>query len=185
MQSLRTIYQLKVTLQHVKPLIWRRVLVLSSTELRSLHEILQVVMGWQNCHLHQFLAGKRRYGTPDPDFDDGTASEEGVRISSLLKARNDRVHYEYDFGDGWTHQIVLEDILPFTPGAVVPLCTAGERSCPPEDVGGPHGYQEFLGAWLDPADPGHKDMRQWAGKRFAPEKFDAGAVNRKLGKLKS
>lgn len=185
MQALRSIYQLKITLEHIEPAIWRRVLVLSSTELRVLHEIVQGAMGWTNCHLHQFLHGKSRYGQPDPEFPDDTIDEQGIRIASLLKAPGERLLYEYDFGDGWTHAIVLEEVLPFTPGTLVPLCVGGERSCPPENVGGPPGYEHFLGAYHDPEHPEHEDIRQWARRRFNPEKFDAGAVNRKLAKVKA
>jgi hypothetical protein len=184
MRALRSIFQLHVSLEHIEPLIWRRVLVLSTTELGALHAILQVVMGWKNCHLHQFLAGKVRYGQPDPDFDDGTSDEKGIRVGALLKAKHDSILYEYDFGDGWIHRILLEDILPFTQVTRIAVCLGGERACPPEDVGGPPGYQDFLSAFDNPAHPEHEDMHRWAGKRFAPANFDAAAVSRKLAKLK-
>jgi hypothetical protein len=183
MQALRTILQLKVTLQYIEPPIWRRVLVLSSTQLPAVHSILQIVMGWQDCHLHHFMVGEHRYGTPDPHFNDGTEEEAPIRLSSLLRKPGDCIAYEYDFGDGWLHEIELEAILPYTPGDLVPLCTGGQRSCPPENAGGPPGYEHFLAAYHDSAHPEHEDIRTWAGKRFAPEKFDGGAVNKKLAKF--
>ncbi|MDH3772331.1 MAG: plasmid pRiA4b ORF-3 family protein [Nitrospirota bacterium] len=176
-KNLRNVYQIKVSLDGVKPQIWRRLLISSTTDLGELHEIIQIAMGWEDSHLHQFVVGDARYGVPDPEFDDGIIPEESIRISSLLKKEKEWIAYEYDFGDGWEHNIVLEKILPYTLGETVPKCVAGRRGCPPEDVGGVWGYQEFLEIYKDPKHPEHERMVEWAGEYFDPERFDQAEIN--------
>ena len=131
-------------------------------------------------HLHQFTAGKKQFGVPDEEFGDSTTSEIGVRIGSLLKTENQRISYEYDFGDSWEHEIVLEKILPYQPEASGPRCIDGSRSCPPEDVGGAWGYQEFLEAYIDSGHPDHEEKLDWIGEDFDPEQFDLEQVNLNL-----
>jgi hypothetical protein len=179
-QKLAKIYQIKVSLNGVKPPIWRRLLISSSTDLAELHDIIQTAMGWTDTHLHMFVAGGRQYGVPDPDYDDGTVPEERVRISALLKKENDSLIYEYDFGDGWEHRVTLEKIIAGAPGEILPRCIAGRRGCPPEDVGGVWGYEAFLRAYTDPAHPEHDDLVEWAGESFDPERFDPVEVNEAL-----
>jgi hypothetical protein len=181
-RKLPRIYQIKVTLNGVKPPIWRRLRVSSITELTELHDILQIAMGWTDSHLHMFVVGDRQYGIPDPDFEDETISEEGIRIDTLLKKEKDSLIYEYDFGDGWEHTVVLETIIDSTPDETVPRCMTGRRGCPPEDVGGIWGYEEFLQAYSDESHPEHEDFVQWAGEYFDPERFDLLEVNEILGR---
>lgn len=157
--------------------MWRRLLISRVTDLAELHEVLQIAMGWTNSHLHQFVAGRKTIGVPDPDFPAGTVSEDGVRIDSLLKRAKDWITYEYDFGDGWEHKITLEKILPYQSGEEIPRCTGGRRGCPPEDVGGAWGYKEFLEAYKDKNHPEHEEMVEWAGEYFDPEHFDPAEVN--------
>src|SRR5210317_574177 len=107
-EPLRNILQIKLSLIGAKPPIWRRLLVTSSTDLSKLHDIIQITMGWTDTHLHQFIVNESRYGVPDPDWEDGTISEKGIRIGSLLKTPKDQIIYEYDFGDGWEHELELE-----------------------------------------------------------------------------
>lgn len=176
-KNLRNVYQIKVSLDGVKPPIWRRLLISSTTNLGELHEIIQIAMGWTDSHLHQFVVGDARYGVPDPEFDVGIMREEGIRISSLLKKEKQYIAYDYDFGDGWEHKIVLEKILPYTLDGTVPKCMAGRRGCPPEDVGGVWGYQEFLGIYKDSTHPEHESMVEWAGEYFDPERFNPAEIN--------
>jgi len=179
-QNLRNLYQIKVSLNDVKPPIWRRLLISSATNLAELHEIIQIAMGWTNTHLHQFTAGNERYGVPDPDFPDEMKPEGPLRIGSLLKKEKEWMIYEYDFGDGWIHKIILEKILPYKPGEKELKCIGGRRGCPPEDVGGPWGYEEFLKVYRDKTHPEHEEMREWAGDYFDPERFDPAEVNKIL-----
>ncbi len=171
------IYQLKVTLKGSKPPIWRRLLVRSSMTLPQLHNVLQMAMGWDNYHLHQFIAGGQFYGEPDPDFDMDVIDERRVKLDRLLQSEKDSIVYEYDFGDGWEHKVELEKILPFDPKATLPICTKGKRACPPEDVGGVWGYEEFLLAIKDPNHPEHESYLDWVGGEFDPEYFNMDEVN--------
>lgn len=168
-------YQIKVSLNGVRPPVWRRLLIPSSMDLAELHSIIQVAMGWTNSHLHEFVVGRARYGEPDPDFADDTTSEYGVRVDSVLRKEKQSIVYTYDFGDGWEHKVTLEKILPYSEDA--PKCIVGRRSCPPEDVGGIYGYAEFLQAYSDKTHPEHREMVEWAGANFDPERFDIGGVN--------
>lgn len=106
-------------------------------------------MGWTDSHLHQFLVGDVRYGVPEPDWNDGTILESGIRVGELLKKSKDWIVYEYDFGDSWEHRVELEKINPFTVEAITPICAGGRKSCPPEDVGGVWGYSDFLDAYKE------------------------------------
>lgn len=180
------IYQIKVTLNGSKPPIWRRILVPGDVTLAQLHRILQVVMGWYDCHLHQFIVGQVYYGVPDPDYDGflEMRDESRVTLSQIAPREKLRFRYEYDFGDSWEHLLVVEKIRPPAPDQRYPVCLAGQRACPPEDVGGIWGYYEFLAALQDPQHPEHDSYREWIGGEFDPEAFDLDAVNAALGALR-
>ncbi len=172
------IFRLKVTLRGSKPPIWRRFLVPSDITLKRLHDCLQDVMGWTDSHLHQFEAQGVCYGKSDRDFGIARVSENKTTVSQLLRRPKDRLTYEYDFGDGWLHDVVLDEALPAGHGGgPYPTVEAGRRACPPEDVGGIYGYLGFLEALADPKHPEHQDMIEWAGDRFDPEAFDVGEAN--------
>jgi hypothetical protein len=170
-------YQLKVSLNGIRPPVWRRLLVPSSVRLPDLHDILQISMGWLDAHLHQFSCGSVCFGQPDPDFPDSVADETGVRLETVLAAEGESLLYEYDFGDGWEHKVTLEKMLPYERGRGGVRCIGGRRSCPPEDVGGIYGYTEFLQAYADAAHPRHKEMRRWAGPDFDPNDFAVERIN--------
>ncbi len=180
------IYQLKVTLQDSKPPIWRRIQVPADITLSKLHHILQTVMGWSDSHLHQFIVGDTFYGIPDPDsaMDMDTENEGRAKLNQIAPAEKSKFDYEYDFGDSWEHRILVEKILPAEEGAQYPLCLNGKRACPPEDVGGVGGYDEFLEAIQDADHPDHEEMLEWADEDFDPEAFDLEAINKALKKLK-
>lgn len=178
------VYQIKVTLEGVRPSVWRRLLVSSSISLQTFHDILQITIGWTDSHLHQFEARGQFYGVPDPEFGAPTKDEARVRLDHILKKEKDSLGYEYDFGDGWIHQIVLEKVLAPAKGVVVPICVGGARACPLEDCGGIWGYAEFLKAIRNPAHAEHDEMLEWAGGLFDAEHFDAGEVNQLLAPRK-
>jgi hypothetical protein len=181
-----TIFQLKITLKGSDPPIWRRFQVPDLT-LGELHDVLQVVMGWEDSHLHQFIIRGTSYGPRDPDdmdWDMETEDEEDILISQVTKmGRKVRFTYEYDFGDYWQHEVVLERTLEPEPRVKYPRCVGGERACPPEDVGGVWGYAEFLEAIADPKHESHRDMKEWIGGRFDAEKFSVHAVNKELRRI--
>ena len=174
----KRVYQIKVTLRGTKPPIWRRLQVFSDITLYRLHTILQVAMGWTDSHLHQFWASGIYYGTPDPELGLARRNDRQVRLEEVLRKPKDRMLYEYDFGDGWEHDIVLEDVLAPHPKRRYPLVIAGKRACPPEDVGGVGGYYDFLEAIQNPKHPEHREMVEWWGGSFDPEAFDVQATNR-------
>ena len=174
------IYQLKVTLQGLRPPIWRRLLVRSDATLERLHQTLQIAMGWTNSHLHEFVAREGHYGEPHPDYMDEVEDERRVRLAQVLAEPKDKMIYVYDFGDAWEHEVLLEKILEPEPGVRYPVLVAGKRACPPEDVGGVFGYAEFLDAIADPSHPEHEDYLDWVGDGFDPEAFDPEEVNREL-----
>lgn len=174
------IYQLKITLDRARPAIWRRLLVSDSTSLMQLHDILQIAMGWTDSHLHQFEAGGQLYGEPSPDFDMPVKNEAHVRLAQVLVREKNSMLYEYDFGDGWTHKIVLEKIFAPSPELKTPTCIAGARACPPEDCGGVYGYLELLKVLKNPSHPEHDEMLEWIGGEFDPDALDLDAINKQF-----
>jgi hypothetical protein len=172
-----SIYQLKVTLQGVRPPVWRRLLVPSAVPLSTLHGILQVALGWTDSHLHSFEVQGETYGVPDREFANDMRSEARMRLDRALVREKDAIFYEYDFGDGWRHKIVLERIVPATPQTRAPLCIAGARACPPEDCGGVWGYANLLAAIANPSHPEHEEMLEWLGDEFDPAHFHVEEVN--------
>lgn len=174
------IYQLKVTLAAVRPAIWRRLLVPSSVTLKDLHDILQIALGWTDSHLHQFEAKGQLYGRPDRESPVPIRNEGRTHLGKVLLREKDSMLYEYDFGDGWMHKIVVEKIVSPSPKVKVPCCVAGLRACPPEDSGGPYGYAELLKVIRNPSHPEHEDMLEWLGDEFDPAYFDLEDVNQQL-----
>lgn len=179
-----SIYQLKVTLRHVKPPVWRRLLVRGDVTLYKLHQTIQIAMGWTDSHMHQFVADGVCYGQPDPDFDFDVVSERRTRLHDVVSGVQDKFSYEYDFGDGWEHEILVEDILQPEPRTRYPRCLKGKRNCPPEDVGGPWGYADFLEALRNADHPEHEEYLAWIGGSFDPEAFDLEAVNDHLKEVR-
>jgi Plasmid pRiA4b ORF-3-like protein len=180
----RVVYQIKVTLRGSKPPIWRRIQVTSGTTLAQLHRILQRVMGWEGSHLYQFVVGGMEYG--DPNMLEEMEGEDARRVTlaTLVRGEKAKFHYEYDFCDGWDHELRIEKVLPFEAGKRYPVCLTGKRACPPEDCGGIWGYADFLDAIHDPQHPEHEAMLEWIGGEFDPEAFDLDEVNRDLQRLK-
>jgi len=180
------VWQLKVTLAETKPPIWRRIQVPGSISLYDLHEILQVVMGWQSYHLYEFQVGETIYSDPDPEdafFEREVTNARRVKLSQVAPEPNAKFRYLYDFGDNWEHLIVVEKILPREPGAEYPICLKGVRATPPEDCGGVWGYEEFLAAIADPEHEEHEEMLEWIGGAWDPEKYDLAGVNAALRQM--
>lgn len=164
----------KVTLQQSEdPVVWRRLRVPADIRLDRFHQVLTAAVGWQDYHLHVFECGAERYGPVMPDLD--IQDERQITLDGLLAAEGDRLDYEYDFGDRWCHDIVLEQVLPSDDGAC-PRCTDGAGRCPPEDVGGIWGYEELRRVMADPGDDEHIAMLEWLGLSDARD-FDASAFD--------
>jgi hypothetical protein len=176
------IYQLKITIADTTPPVWRRVLVHGDISLDRLHDLIQAALGWWNHHLHEFEFDEARFGVPDGDDWEPPEDERRARLDSLSK-EGSTFRYTYDFGDDWGHDVVVEKVLPADPSARVPACVDGGRACPPEDCGGPWGYQELLTILADPAHPEHDERRGWFGAidpdAFDPTDFDANLAQAK------
>lgn len=176
------IYQIKVTLKDSKPPIWRRLQVTGDTTLHSLHLVLQEAMGWEGYHLHQFIVGQTYFGEPDPDFD--AEDDSKVKLSQIMQREKQKFIYEYDFGDSWLHEILIEKILPPEPGVRYPSCLKGKRACPPEDCGGVWGYDALLETIKDPGNEEYDEMMDWLGGEFDPEVFDLDSINQRLKSIR-
>ena len=188
-QSTPDLYVLRVELMGSQPAIWRRIHLDGRTRLNALHHILQTGLGWSDSHLHKFEIRGKHYGVPDPEFTDPgweLLAEKKYRLNQLL-AKGDTCDYLYDFGDGWLHRITVEDVRDVKPtpsDGGFAWVDAGERACPPDDAGGPGGYQEFLDL-LDNSPYGEetKAFREWAGLDFDPQRFDRQAVNAAIARM--
>lgn len=169
------IFQFKISLFDVKPLIWRRIQVLSTSTFSDFHDIIQSAMGWRDCHLHEFFITKNtnvhRIGTVDEYDDFGAPTEDEMRVtlSKIFTEEQQKITYVYDFGDDWRHEIILEKILGVD-DKTYPQCIYGERACPPENCGGQLGYENLLKILDDPEHEDHKNIMEWCGK-IDPEAF--------------
>ena len=178
------VFLLKVELRHLKPVIWRRILVPADIKLPRLHVVLLRTMGWMGGHLHEFIIGERNFGVPDEDYPEIGLEKEG-RVT-LIKALGGlkTFRYLYDYGDAWDHRIKVEKILSADPTLHSPFCVDGANACPPEDVGGCPGYLDFLEAIRDPTHEEHQHMLDWCGGHFDPTAFDTSEVNARLAEIK-
>lgn len=173
------IYQLKVVLKRAKPPIWRRIQVPASITLAELHEVIQISMGWFDAHLHHFDIDHTLYG---PVIEDDWAmdpiqDEAEYTLQALADGIEPHFDYTYDFGDDWQHRITVEKILAPEAGKPYPVLIKGKRACPPENIGGIWGYQEFLEAYTNPDHDDHEAMLEWAGPDFQPERFDSDDID--------
>jgi hypothetical protein len=178
-----SIVRVGVSLLDVDPAIWRRIEVPARFTLKELHGVIQAVMGWADYHLHHFRIGGSLYGEPAPeddDYDREIVDERKLKLSTLVVDGERIFDYVYDYGDNWCCVVVLEMIAPATHGLTYPRLIEGARRGPPEDVGGPWGYNEFLDAIADPKHERHKELRQWSGEDFDPKQFDVDEINHAL-----
>ena len=180
------IIQLKITLERTKPPIWRRILVDKETTFFELHHIIQISMGWFNSHLYEFDFKNFLIGEPDDEFGSGIsrilkASE--VTLGSMITAPKETFKYEYDFGDGWGHKILVEKFLARDPKNQYPSCIAGKLNCPPEDCGGVGGFYQMLDVLANKKHPGRKEMIEWLGEEYDSKYFKIDEINEELNDL--
>lgn len=175
---------LKITLDDVEPKVVRRVEVPLSIRLDRLHAVLQAALGWTNSHLWELRAGETGWGIPDRDWGDGPNNAAKATLIDVLEDTGARkLTYLYDFGDGWEHTIKIEYVVAPEPGTAYPrLVEAGGR-CPPEDIGGPPGYEEFLAAIRDPRHERHAEITEWHSADFDPAVVDVDTIERELNAL--
>jgi pRiA4b ORF-3-like protein len=179
------VYVLRIELLDLRPAIWRRLMVPGSIKLDKLHTVLRVTMGWDGGHLHDFDICDQHYGPP---FDDpmGGVSVEDESKATLAAALGGAksFHYLYDFGDGWDHKVKIEKVLPADPTLKCAVCLDGAHACPPDDVGGPPGYVDFLEAIADPDHEEHDHLLEWCGGEFDSYAFSTESVNQILCNIK-
>ena len=178
------VFQFEIALQGIKPPIWRRIQVPDCYTFWDLHCAITDSLGWLDYHLHMFTITNPKTGKPEqigsPD-DEGFDGPETLPcwekvLPEYFTERTSTCDYLYDFGDDWHHWVILEKPLPREEGVIYPRCIDGARACPPEDVGGPPGYKQFLKsiAHLNAAE--HDDVLKWVGGWFDPEWFDVSLV---------
>ena len=180
-------YQIKITLKGSKPPIWRRVVVPGNIELDGLHQVIQTAMGWTDSHLHLFEIDGSSYMGRDPlggkiESHCGELDEAEYRLCDVVRREKTRFRYEYDFGDGWEHTLLVEKIIPASENPKTMVCLAGKNRCPVEDSGGLWGYYEKLSILADPKHPEHEEVLEWMGE-VDPAQFSIEAANRRLAQL--
>lgn len=171
---IKTTTCLKVTLDDVTPTVMRRIEVPFDIRLDRLHLVLQTALGWTNSHLYEFRIDDVGFGIPDPEWCDGPLDARKATLEKVITDTGAKTFkYLYDFGDGWEHSIKIERILPAMPDLESVNLIEAIGRCPPEDVGGPGGYQEFLEAIVDPRHEHHRELKQWWGSAS----FDPNTIN--------
>lgn len=180
----KKVYQFKIVLEDINPVIWRRIQVPENYTFWDLHVAIQDAMGWFDCHLNQFETISVRpreiqhIGISDSDYPEielFSECEEKISDWFLLNERK-TMRYNYDFGDNWDHKITLEKILTKEEKTKYPICMAGARACPPEDCGGTGGYDNILEIINNPQHKEHKEIMEWLEGKYNPEEFDSKEV---------
>ena len=191
--SSNQIVRLKITLDDIKPTIWRRVEVPLTTSLLALHEVIQAAMLFENYHLFDFVTGTRgaetRYIIPDPndtfaddDFGDSMDASK-TELGQLIEAGVKRLTYTYDFGDNWEHTIIVETVTAADPVTAYPRFIEGANRAPPEDVGGIPGFENFLNIMAKPRHPEYADIKRWYGRTFDPKDIAEAEIKTRIAKL--
>lgn len=185
-----TLHHLRVVLKNARPTIMRELLVPSDLRLDRLHEVIQIAMGWEDEHMHEFIVGTlrngERFGMPTPDpfgFGSPTRNETKYTLDQVAPVKGGKLIYWYDFGDDWYHDISVKAVVAATSDQPVPFCLKASRACPPEDCGGPWGYANLLAILADPKHEEHEELSEWIGDDFDPELVDIDAINAELAGL--
>lgn len=176
--NIARVLTIRISLEGIEPAIWRSFVVREDISLHEFHEIIQTVMDWTDTHLYNFVIRNTEYTDEETAAElEGSKIADTVSLRSLKLKNGDTFKYLYDFGDGWMHKLKIEGVAAPETGIEYPVCLAGARSCPPEDCGGPPGYEEFLNIFNDPGHEEHESMREWAGPFFDPEDYDVELTN--------
>lgn len=185
MSQTEQIVRLRISLEGIKPAIWRQVEVPLTATLKALHDVIQAAFGWEGGHLHVFEVGEERYGVPDPEWDGlrPIRSKKATRLATLIERGITRFGYTYDFGDDWRHQVEVEAVAMADLALEYPRFIAGARRAPPEDVGGVWGYEEFVTAITRPRHREHKAMLEWHGGPYDADDIGEAQIVDALGKL--
>ena len=179
------IARIRIELDGIAPAVWRTVEMPLTASLTGLHEVIQAVMLFDNCHLFQFDVGDKRYAIPDPEWDDERETHDATStpLATLVDHGVGSFSYTYDFGDNWQHTVTIEAIAAADPALDYPRLVDGARRAPPEDVGGIPGFEHFLAAMAKPRHPEHKRLIQWYGGPFNPDNIDLPGIITRIGKI--
>jgi len=178
-------FTFKIELMDTQPLVVRSFSIASESSMYLLHHVIQEVMGWKNYHLYQFtfdnltIADKRLVSDELGPVTDAKT----IMVEDICTKKGAILNYEYDFGDGWEHQIELMEISNQPVNALLPIIISGQNACPPEDCGGVGGYEELKKVLLDPGNEENKDMLEWVGYKFNPQEFNKKSAEKELLKL--
>ena len=181
-----TIAVLRIEIEDIEPLIWRRVAVRTSMNLSSLHQVIQATMGWLDYHLWEFVANESKYGIlipDDPDWNRRINNAANTKLCVALATGITEIGYTYDIGDNWQHRIIVELIKPAEAAASYPQFLGGERRCPPEDCGGPPGYFEFIENIASKRSKKAREALEWYGGPYDPDDIDEQQIKITLGRI--
>jgi hypothetical protein len=178
-----TVHELRVTLLDVSPTVWREVRVPSALPLSTVHAVLQIALGWEDRHLHEWRVGDVIYGLSDEDSWGEDLADESSALLAEVAPADSVLRYDYDFGDGWEHLVEVLAVVPYDADVPPVACLGGARACPPEDCGGPSGYEHVLDALRDPDDAEHDEVVEWLGDHFDPAEWDRTSTNNRLEEL--
>lgn len=179
-----TIARLRIILADTEPGVWRRVDVPLAASLKMLHDIIQAAMGWEGYHLWMFEAEERRYRLPDPEWpDQELTAAKNIKLGTLIERGIRELTYTYDMGDNWEHRVAVEAVRPGDPDIKYPRFIDGTRRCPPEDVGGIPGYENFLDAMADPNHNEHDEVLEWYGGTYDPDNIDDLITKRRIAAI--
>jgi len=176
----KELIEMRISLDGIEPEIWRKFIVDSSIFLDDFHDIIQVVMGWENSHLYAFYINGVEFMPADDDFEKEAEDTKGVKLSKLNLEKKSKIRYIYDFGDSWEHTIKIIKIYKPEEELMTPICIDGARNCPPEDCGSIPGYEDILTALEKPTTKAAKELIEWLGDDYDPEEFDINAINKRL-----
>jgi Plasmid pRiA4b ORF-3-like protein len=177
---------LRIELKDIEPLIWRRVGVRTSMDLKAVHSVIQAVMGWHDRHLWEFTANEHRYSMVvpnDTNWNKRIKNVAGTKLSALLTVGVREIDYVYDIGDNWEHRIIVEKLRTAEPGELYPQFLGGERRCPPEDCGGIPGYYEFLNNITSKRSKLRKAALDWYGALYDPDEIDKHHIVNALNRI--
>ncbi len=172
--------ELNIILMEVEPYIWRKILVKDDISFETFHAILQTIMGWEDRHLYEFETFREGYENISRLYEGDKNDAAKVQLKDVFNYEN-VIGYIYDTGkDSWAHRIEREHFLAINDQTSYPICLAGERACPPENIGGAEKYVKLLDAWLDTSHKKHKKSKELLGENFDPATFDLKKINKKL-----
>ena len=181
------ILQFKITLKNTEPKIWRRFLVPENINFYELHLIIQNIMGWYNSHLYQFVYNNNMNLIGDPELleQEDVMDAKKFHVKDYFNEQKKKIEYEYDFGDGWTHELIFEKAIEEEYGKYYPVCLEGEGNCPPEDCGGVGGFDNLVEAMKKKKGKEYKEYKEWLGEDYNSAEFDLEYINESLKTYKS